>query len=111
MVRCTVASLGKLNKIIVKGNLIWTFVFANSFLSPGNIAGYFDLEFSLFSKTFSNITTFAFEFCFSLAIYFEVVAENIGWSVSQLQSCAPPPKVVITTFTFQFFSCSLLCDP
>ena len=133
MVRCTVAPLRKLNKIIVKGNLIWTFVFAHSFLSPGNIAqGIFiwtffarlflspgniaqDLDFLENSYLFPGNTAqgililsclsspkhlifyqyhFSFLVLFLFANFFEIVAENIGWSVSQLQSSASPPKVV-----------------
>ena len=139
MVRCTVAPLRKLNKIIEKGNriwllflhtpfcppgniaqgiFIWTF-FARHFLSPGNIAQ--DLDFLVKSYLFPGNTAqgililsclssskhfifypyhFSFLVLFLFDTFFEIVAENIGWSVSQLQSCAPPSKFIITTFTF-----------
>ena len=93
-----------MNKIIVKGNLIWTCVFAHSFSSPWEdctgyfyldffcklvfisweyCTGYFDLEFSLFAKTFSNITTFPFQFCFSLPIFLRLLQKiSDGQSVS-----------------------------
>ena len=99
MVRCTVAPLRKLNKIIVKGNLIWTFVFAHSFLSPGNIAqGIFIWTF--FARLFLSPGNIAQDLDFFVNSY--LFPGNTAQGILILSCLSSPKHFIFYQYHFSF---------